>query len=69
LLNTLAGILGLATRPAPVVRASVDLTPHSVKLQDSVQDEFCVPVVVTADESFRMREARSRGGGVPLKQD
>ena len=26
-------------------------------------------VLVTAGESFRMREARTRGGGVPLKVD
>ena len=66
MLNTLAGILGLATQPAPVVRASVDLTPHSVKLQDSVQDEFCVPVVVTDGPSLRLAEATAGKGVVPL---
>jgi len=60
LLNTLAGILGLATRPAPVVRASVDLTPHSVKLQDSVQDEFCVPVVVLEGDTYRRHQKPGR---------
>ena len=39
--------------------------PSGVLDQNDAQNELCVPVVTTEGESFRMKEAKTRGGGPP----
>ena len=41
---------------------AVEAHASGVFNQNDAQNELCVPVVVTEGESYRLREARSRGG-------
>jgi hypothetical protein len=45
-----------------VVRAAVELAAPRVPVQNDAQKQLCVPAVRTEGESFRMREAKARGG-------
>jgi len=53
---------GYPAQSPTMLRTAVEAHPSGVLDQNDAQNELCVPVVVTEGESFRLREARSRGG-------
>jgi hypothetical protein len=56
---------GRPTQPATVIRMDIQARHRLTRRQHDRQLQLCVPLVVTNGDSYRMREARAKGGTTP----